>query len=56
MELMKEIECVFCGGRYCVVINDVDLLLPKNIKQGKAFPSQCPFCGPGSYAILVEGE
>jgi len=54
MELMKKVECTFCGGRYCVVANNIDLLLPMDIDHGEAFPSQCPFCGPCSYAVLVD--
>lgn len=56
MELMKKVECTFCGGRYYVVTNDIDLLLPRDIDPGEAFPNQCPFCRPGSYAILVDGN
>ena len=56
MELMIKVECTFCGGRYFVVANDIDLLLPRNIEPGEAFPNQCPFCRSGSYAVLVEEE
>jgi transcription elongation factor Elf1 len=53
MEPLKKLECVFCGRRYYVIAKDVNLLLPRNIKW-EAFPSQCPFCGHGSHAVLVD--
>lgn len=54
MELMMNVECIFCGGRYCVIANDIDSLLHMDIKYGAEFPSQCPFCGPASYAFLAD--
>jgi len=56
MELMKKVECCFCGGRYYVCANDVDLLLPRNIEPGEAFPNQCPFCKPGDYAVMLDED
>ncbi len=56
MEQMQKVECTLCGGRYYVLSNDVDLLLPKNIKLGEAFPNPCPFCRLSGYAVLVDGK
>ena len=53
MELMK-VECTFCGGRYYIIANDIDLLLAKDIGPGEAFPNECPFCEPVRYAVLVD--
>jgi hypothetical protein len=53
---MMNVECIFCGGRYCVIANDIDSLLYMDIKYGAEFPSQCPFCGPASYAVLADED
>ena len=49
---MQKLECTFCGGRYYVKY--ADLWIPPDIVSGEAFPNSCPFCGPTSYAVLVE--
>ncbi len=54
MESMIKVECVECSGRYYVLADDRNLLLPEDIKQGEAFPNRCPLCKEGTYAVLAE--
>jgi len=56
MEPMLKVECVDCGGRYHVLVGDINLQLPEDIKPGEAFPNSCPLCEEGGYAILPKEE
>jgi len=56
MENLIKVKCVACEGRYYVVGNDINLMLPKDIEPGEAFPNSCPLCEDGGYAVLVDKQ
>lgn len=56
MQPLLKVECLACGGRYYVIANDLNLLIPPDIKTGEAFPNACPFCEDKRYAVIVEEE
>lgn len=53
MEPMVKVECTECGGKYYVIATDRNIQLPEGVKPGEAFPSACPLCSDGSYAVLA---
>ena len=53
MESLIKVECTLCEGRYYLAANDLDILLPRDIQPGEAFPNICPFCEEGSHAVLI---
>lgn len=54
MGLLKKVECTICDGRYYIIADGINSMLPRDIEPGEAFPHRCPFCGHGSYAVLVD--
>jgi hypothetical protein len=53
---MVKVECTECGGKYYVIATDRNIQLPKDIQPGEAFPSGCPLCSDGAYAIVADAK
>lgn len=49
MEQTTKVQCTYCDRKYFVY----DSVVPYRTYEGEAFPSECPFCEEGKYAILA---
>jgi hypothetical protein len=51
---LLKVECLACGMKYYVIVNDINSTVPKDVQPGEAFPSACPACESGNYAALAD--
>lgn len=49
---LESVECTECGKRYRVY----DHIVPSDLGKEEAFPSVCPFCEKGLYAVLANKD
>jgi len=52
MAKLIKMECTCCGGRYY----DDKTIVPEGAQEGEAFPSDCPLCEDGRYAVLPKSD
>jgi len=56
MDYLIKLECTLCGGRFYVFPGDLSYVLQLGLKDGEAFPFDCPLCEDGRFAVLAEEE
>ena len=52
MEKLTKITCLECFEKYYIP----SVKIPTDAEGNEAFPSECPFCKVGLYAILLDEQ